>query len=136
MHRTHKAQKIILCNLKMCYKQMLGKNSFINEFKIVVLYATNKLHLSTYHRTPSGNPCGFSLSVLHYFLFALKASLNRIRSLRNASSLFYLFFSYISINPLSSKSSSIIISFLQSGAITFARPPVAITVQSSPSSSR
>ncbi len=32
MHRTHKAQKRILRNLKMCHKQMLGKNSFINEF--------------------------------------------------------------------------------------------------------
>ncbi len=40
------------------------------NFKIKMLYATNKLHLSLYISTASGNPCGFSLSVLHYFLFA------------------------------------------------------------------
>ena len=36
-----------------------------------MLYAANKRHLSLYLCTASGNPFGFRLSVLHYFLFAI-----------------------------------------------------------------
>ncbi len=42
----------------------------------------NKLHRSAYHRTPSGNPYGFSLSNLRYF-----PSIPFLRTNRNSCSL-------------------------------------------------
>ena len=48
---------------------------------------------------------------------------------------YQLFLLYITISPLSSRSSSRIISRLHSGVIRGARPPVAMTVHFSPSSS-
>ena len=53
------------------------KSHFIRFFFIVCLFATNKLHLSLYTHTASGNPsfAWFSLSVLkHFFLFPDKRS--------------------------------------------------------------
>ncbi len=56
----------------------------------LLLFAMHKLHLSAYLYTPSGNPCGFSLYVLHHFLFAF-LRLDKIKKHRRKfSSMFFM----------------------------------------------
>ena len=109
----------------------------IRILRISLFYA-NKLHTN------------FASRCIHIQLRVTQATLDSVRAFCTVFSspyrstkrypdsdtvLCYLFFSYISIKPLRSKSSSTIISLLQRGTITLASPPVAITVHFSPSSS-
>ena len=50
----------------------MKKKLKIELFLKITLFATVKLHHSTYHRTPSGNPCEFSLPVLKHFFLSHK----------------------------------------------------------------